>query len=42
MISLMSDMNLRATNEQTRKKAHRHRQEFGCYQREEGWWDIKG
>ena len=23
MISLMSDMNLRATNEQTRKKAHR-------------------
>ena len=41
----MWDIKLKATNTQTRKtkkKAYRHRQQYGGYQREEGGQGSKG
>ena len=39
----MWDTKLKATNEQTRHtKTHRHRQEYGGYQRERVWGVGKG
>ena len=39
----MWDIKLKATHEQTRKtKTHRHRQQYGGYQKEGGWGSSKG
>ena len=42
----MWDIKLKTTNKQTRQtKTHRHRQQYGSYQREgvlRGWWRVEG